>query len=371
MSHTGVSPHSSPARRAFGLLLVAGLAAPAGCGKRGAPLPPLPRGPLQPEQVTARQIGDRAVVALDVPEARGGKASQQPVRVELLRVAYSPGVEAQADPDAFRRRGQIVAQLDADPLVSGDRVSLEDPGVEQLGNGGSGWTLRYGVRVLDRKSRPSPLVVATDLVMVDPVDAVESLTAEPTADGMRLEWSPPRTAVDPVYNVYRAAAGEPWPEAPLNPEPLTAAAYLDDTVFTGESYVYAIRIVLETGLPYREGYPRRTREILAKDLFAPATPGGLVAVQEGQAVRLFWTPNPERDLDGYRIERSIDDGEWRQVGPPAIEQSSFLDGDVVPGQRLRYRIIALDRADPPNASAPTAPVGLELVREPATSGNDR
>ena len=38
----------------------------AGCGKRGSPRPPLPRGPDRPGKVVARQIGRRRVIIRDV-----------------------------------------------------------------------------------------------------------------------------------------------------------------------------------------------------------------------------------------------------------------------------------------------------------------
>ena len=89
--------------RSTGWLLALLLLATA-CGKKGSPLPPLPRGPFPPENVAARQIGDRVLVGFDVPVARGDKPAQQPVRAELVRVEYSPGLEPPVDADAFRRR---------------------------------------------------------------------------------------------------------------------------------------------------------------------------------------------------------------------------------------------------------------------------
>jgi len=89
-----------------------------------------------------------------------------------------------------------------------------------------------------------------------------------------------------------------------------------------------------------------------------------VAVQEGLAVRVFWDPNPERDLAVYRVERRLDDGEWTPTDPARVETPSFLDADVEIGQRVAYRIFALDRAQPPNISAPSAGVELEIVPEP-------
>jgi hypothetical protein len=348
------------------LALVAALAcALAACGKRGSPMPPLPRGPLAPEQVRARQIGSQAVVTFEVPGARGERPSQDPVRAELVRVTYPPGTQVSSDPDVFRRRGDVVDQVDGDPLESGTRARLEDADLT-LPASGNGETVRYAVRVRDRKGRPSPLVVAEDLVLLPPAPPPAGVRAMPTADGMRLEWTAPPDGPGGAYtfNVYRTEPGSPWPEQPLNSNPLAETGFLDPEVVTGERYAYTVRAVLEAQAPYREGAPSLPCEVLAEDRFPPAAPEGLVAVQEGLAVRLFWNPNAERDLVGYRVDRRAEDESWTRVGPARIEQSSFLDAGVRVGQRLAYRVTAVDRAEPPNESAPSAAVEIEVLAEP-------
>jgi hypothetical protein len=335
-----------------------------GCGKRGAPLPPLPRGPHAPGNVTARQIGRRALVGFDVPPPKGPKPSQQAVRAELLRVTYHPGLQPPADPDAFRRRGDLVGQVVSDPLEAETRLIVEDLQLAELPDGGVGWTLRYALRIRDRRGRSSPLVVSEDLELLPPGPAPQALAAEPTADGVRLVWQPAEGQGPLTYNVYRSHPDAPWPEAPLNTQPLAASEFLDPGVTTGESYVYTVRVSLAAGRPYREGQPGERREIVARDLFAPEAPEGLVAVQEGPAVRLFWDPNPERDLAGYRVLRRIDDGAWERVGPELIETPSFLDTGAQIGRRMGYRVLAVDRAAPPNASEPSEVVEIEPVSEP-------
>jgi hypothetical protein len=334
-----------------------------GCGKVGAPEPPLPRGPHPPTKVAARQIGQRAVVGFVVPEPRGSKAAQATVRAELLRVTYQPGFQPPTDPDAFRRRGDLVGQIEAEPLQAGTRLFLEDLRLAELPGGGRGYTLRYGVRIRDRRGRSSPLVVATDLVPQEPTPAPRQLTAEPTADGVHLAWTEPIEGVALTYNVYRASPEAAWPEDPRNPQPLTATEYLDREVTMGEQWIYTVRCALAPGPPYREGEPSETRAVTVYDRFAPTTPGGLVAVQEGSAVRLFWNPNPERDVAGYDVLRSTDGGTFESLGVPLIETPSFLDQDVAPGQLLAYRVVAVDRAEPPNRSEPSDVAELEIAAD--------
>jgi hypothetical protein len=361
----GVCPLRAGAVLALGLCVIPALE---GCGKRGSPRPPLPRGPSAPGEVAARQIGRRAFVAFDVPAAKGERPSQQPVRAQLVRVTYEPDFQPPADPDAFRRRGDVVGEIVADPLSAEGRLLLEDLRLHELPQHGVGYTLRYAVRVSDRRGRSSPLVVSPDLELLEPIAAPRDLVAEPTADGVRLRWSAPQGGGDATYNVYRTRPEEPWPDEPLNRQPLPATDYLDASVSTGERYAYTVRASLAAERPFREGDPSELREVLAEDRFPPIAPRGLVAVQEGPAVRLFWDPNPERDLAGYRVERQVEDGPWVEVGPGTTETPSFLDGGVEVGWRVAYRILALDRVDPPNISPPSSSVELRVVPEPVTPG---
>ncbi len=341
----------------------------AGCGKPGPPQPPEPRGPFPASGVTARQLGSTVVVAFEVPRPRGSRPAQQPARAELVRVEYAPGIQTTTDTDVFRRRGRTVAVVEAVPLVPGQRVRVADASLDGAGEPAlDGWTLRYGVRVLDARGRPSPLVVARDLVPVDPPPPPAGLRGEATADGIRLTWTPVAGVAAPRYNVYRWAPDRPVPEQPLNATPLAAAEFLDPGVETGSRYAYEVRTTLTAELPYRESAPSATAEVLAEDRFAPAAPTGLVAVQEGPAVRLFWDPNGERDLDGYRVYRSRPSGAWERVGPETVQQALFLDGDVRAGDAFRYRVTAVDRATPPNESEPSPAVELDIVADPAATG---
>jgi hypothetical protein len=356
------------ARRQATKLLALALLLACGCGKKGPPVPPQPRGPLPPRLVEARQIGSSAVVSFEVPRARGGKPAQLPVRAELIRIDYAPGLEAPADPDAFRRRGELVGTLEGDPLEQGTVRRLADESVEQLAEAGVGRRLRYGIRVRDLKRRSSPLVVAEDLVLLPSVSGPRNLNAEPTADGIRLTWEPPTPEGQYRYNVYRSAPQGPEPLTPLNPAALQAPAFLDSEQVPGERYAYVVRTVLAEGRPYREGESSETLVVLSIDRFAPEPPTGLVAVQEGPAVRLFWNPSGERDLAGYRVLRRVTGGAFERVGPDLVGKPNYLDTEIEAGQHLAYRITAVDRADPPNESEPSITVDLVVLEEPTAPG---
>ena len=330
------------------------------CGKVGPLRPPAPRGPQAPVDVEARQIGAAVEVAFTVPQPTGSQASQEVAQTQILRVDYPRGVTPAVDPEAFRLRGQVVVEVDAG--LPGTRLVVADPTVGQLSDGGVGWTLRYGVRVRDRRDRPSTLVVARDLAVVAAVGPPSKLTAQASADGVRLAWEPPEGAADATYNIYRGPAEGLLDEKPLNLKPLATPGYLDADVRVGATYRYVVRSVAAEGPPFRESVSSAPAIVDASDRFAPAAPAGLVAVQEGAAVRLLWNPNAEKDLDGYFVYRKLG-GDWARQGE-ILGQPSYLDPDVKPGDVVRYRVTAVDRASPPNESEPSAEVELQVAADP-------
>jgi hypothetical protein len=312
-------------------------------------------------------MGERAVVVFTVPRARGEKESQQPALAELVRVEFPPGPTPPTDPAVFRLRGVVVATREGDPLQPDSRLAIEDTSIAALKDRGVGWTLRYGVRVRDRRGRPSPLVVAPDLVPVTPRAAPTGLAAEATGDGVRLSWTAPTDAPTSKYDVYRAVGDAPFPDLPLQTD-LTATEYLDAAVVNGTTYRYVVRTIAADAAPPRESESSEEARIVAEDRFAPARPVGLVAVQEGRTVRLFWNPAPEKDVLGYRLYRKVGDSEWQRYGPDPILEPTFVDGDVHSGDRIAYRATALDRATPPNESEPSEDVTVLVVEDPGTSG---
>ena len=228
-------------------------------------------------------------------------------------MAYPPGLEATRDADAFRRRGVVVARTES--VTPGKRQPIADEHLGELEDGYPGWTVRYAVRLADRRGRTSPLAAAPDLALLTSVPPPSDLSAEPTADGIRLQWSAAPEGTPQRYNLYRATGGEPFPERPIISEPVEASTWLDAAP---EELAIVTRCEsFAPGTPWRESAGSPVIEVVAEDLFAPTAPQGLVAVQEGSLVRLFWNPGPERDLAGYRVSRrTLDQGDWQSVVRP-------------------------------------------------------
>jgi hypothetical protein len=308
-----------------------------------------------------RQTGQQIQIAFTRPLPRGSRPSQVPAIAELLRVAYGAGQAANLDAAAFARRSEVVARLSISAEEEGARLNLVDSEWPGGGVNPEGWTLRYGIRVRDVRGRPSPLVLANDLLVVPELGVPGGLAARATADGISLNWQPPAAGTGSLYHVYRKTREECcWPESPIHVGVLESAEYLDRGVSTGEVYRYTVRTAHDAEMPMRESKSSESIEVLARDLFPPARPEGLVAVQEGRGVRLFWDPSEARDLAGYRLFRRIDETEWQTVGEELLSRALFLDSTIEVGQTVEYRVSAVDRAEPPNESPFSESVKLEI-----------
>jgi len=289
---------------------------------------------------------------------------QQPLSALLYRVVYAPGIKAPTDPEVFLRRGKLVGNIDIDERNPGDRAQLIDLQTAELEQGAREASVRYGIRLKDFKGRLSLLVLAPDLVPLESVASPLGLSAELTAVGVQLAWDRVEARKDALYNIYRSATDEPQSEIPVNPVGTEDTAYLDRGVRFGGEQEYCVRVILQPGKPRREGARSPCVTLAIVDRFPPAKPVGLIAVQEGLAVRLFWNPNAEKDLGGYRVERRRGDEDWVQIGEGLQQQPTYLDDDVTLGFQYYYRVVAVDQAEPPNTSLVSETVPTEILAEP-------
>jgi hypothetical protein len=90
------------------------------------------------------------------------------------------------------------------------------------------------------------------------------------------------------------------------------------------------------------------------DIFPPAPPKNLQAVGSAGVVNLIWDANTEPDLAGYRVLRGEAPGDTLQpLTPEPIKETRYQDRAITAGVIYVYAIVAVDRATPPNTSAPS------------------
>jgi len=103
-----------------------------------------------------------------------------------------------------------------------------------------------------------------------------------------------------------------------------------------------------------ESAPSEPICVTPKDTFPPAAPKGLAAVSGSGAINLIWDANTDADLGGYLVLRAEAPGDTLQpLTPQPIRETRYRDTTVTAGVRYVYAVIAVDRAAPPNRSAPS------------------
>jgi len=67
----------------------------------------------------------------------------------------------------------------------------------------------------------------------------------------------------------------------------------------------------------------------------------------------------------------VDGDEWAKVAEGEVTQPTWVDRQVRPGDRVAYRVTAVDRADPPNEGEPSDAVEILVADDPeARRGDD-
>ena len=301
-----------------------------GCGYVGDPLPPALNIPQRIEDLRAVQVGDRIVVEFTLPL----------LTTEGLPLTH-PGpadVRIGVAPPPFEVRTWADAAKQVSTTQVGTRaVRMEIPVREWLGT-----EVIIGVRSRnrDRFSDWSNLVA---LNVVPPLAVPVDLRAESHPQGARIAWRSPDSRPNLLFHVYRT---EPKGQERLVGSAVDKTEFVDAQATFGKAYQYRVQAVLDKSLSEFAG----PVEVTPRDEFAPAVPAGVISVVGVSAVELTWQRSPDADLKGYRIYRG-EAGADLSVHVDLVNSPSFRDRQVMSGQKYRYAISAVDRADNESAKS--------------------
>jgi hypothetical protein len=211
----------------------------------------------------------------------------------------------------------------------------------------------YTVRGVTRSGRPGPPSARVELPLIDPPAEPSSPQATATETSIVVTWSHQATPAGPIsYNIYKVGSSDP-----INGAPVAEAKYERAGVTFGTEECFAVRAVQKIGAVSLESGPSTPVCLTPRDTFAPAAPKGLSIVAATGTMNLGWDANTEPDLAGYLILRGEAPGDTLQPLTPApITATSYEDKTVKPGVRYVYAIVAVDKASPPNRSAPSTRV---------------
>ncbi len=72
---------------------------------------------------------------------------------------------------------------------------------------------------------------------------------------------------------------------------------------------------------------------------------------------MIWAPNPEDDVAGYNVYRSIEPGKnYEKVNKEIIHETTFTDPGIQMQQKYYYVVTAVDNAPVPNESPHSAEI---------------
>ncbi len=384
-------PQTNLSKSLFLLVALAGpLTLATGCGKKGEPQAPLPRGPRAVTDLSVEQEGGEAVLTFSYPDRLlSGQPLTDLESIEIYRVinpspaltsprpaAAAGGPRTDEAPGSAARKAAAAVRLaeqaflrDAQrvfvlPVASlaqhtrGATIVYRDGLGPLLKDGKLPQALAYAVVSARRGGQKSPLsnivVLAPDVPPGPPV----ILALTPEEGRVCLEWLAPAADMlgKPVgvggYFVYRRALPEEEYENALNSKPLTGTAYVDGGAPYGR-LVYTVRAILPNK-PKVEGAPAEEAAVDYRDVFPPPPPSHLDALPEAGLVRLVWDPVAAPDLVGYVVFRAEDNGQPERLNAEPLKESFTTDTTAKPGHRYHYTVRAVDRAGNVGAPSPEA-----------------
>lgn len=353
------------------LRLLAVLAVPVvlvGCGKQGAPQPPLRAVPATTQDLSVIQQGPRLLLSFGYPQVTpAGTALEGITAVEIYQTSRQATSEGKATPMDARQFGpaaKLLQRLEGADLTSateGARINVFLPLPETPAATAptpatpppAPPAQYFAVRTFGKEGDKSDFSNVAAVVPKAPPAAPERVNVTSRADGVFVEWSPVEGATA-GYNIYRRDSKERAYTRPVHTAGAQDRSWLDNTARFGQSYIYTVTALAGPD-PTVESGIAADHEVIYQDRFPPPPPVDLVALAEAGRVRLVWQPSEAEDIAGYAVYRRVgENGTFERVTAQPVESAEYVDTAVRAGQAYTYRVTAVDQAG--NESAPGSEV---------------
>ncbi len=334
----------------FFLLLV--LFTSLNCGKRKPPQPPKEK-ISQRMEIFGSQRGNIVTISWKLPTQNADDKSVLNInRADIYRLAEPLNNSLTLSEEEFASRSILISSIlisKADFLRN--QVNFNDT----LEFAGQNIRLRYAVRFVNAAGQKASfsnflLIEPTAKVSLNPV-----LTGVKVAEeAIEILWQAPKENVDgsqPVnllgYNIYRISSNFDS-YLKINNEPVTQTFFIDRKFEFEKNYKYFVRAVsLGINSEFIESLDSNTISVMTKDTFAPSAPSGITIAAAPKNLSLFFALNPEKDVVGYRIYRTVDSSQplskWVLLTKTLLNSNTFQDVSVESGATYYYYVVAVDR----------------------------
>jgi hypothetical protein len=332
-----------------------------GCGKQGAPAPPLRAVPAATQDLAVVQQGPRLLLSFSYPQVTPAGMALEGISAVEIWTASRPAPEGKPGPldprelNAAAKLSQKLEGADLAAATDGGRINVLLP-LPEAPAGAVPQAWYFAVRTVGKNGDRSDLSNVAALVPKAPPPAPERVTVTARGDGVLVEWSGVEGATG--YNVYRRSAQERAHGRPIHTAGPQERSWLDATARFGQSYIYTVTAVSQQE-PVVESAIASEHEVRYQDRFPPPPPADLVALAEAGRVRLVWQPSEADDLAGYLVyRRAGDGGAFERLTERPVESAEYVDTSVRGGQSYVYRVTAVDQTG--NESAPGSEVRADV-----------
>jgi predicted small lipoprotein YifL len=344
-----------------------------GCGRKGPPVLPRLAAPEPVANLTAAPQANTIVLTWSRPARHEDGTPLRGVpdfslfrRVSPVTTPGAPAPDGGRSLEGFILLATVRGEAPENARVAGPLYAFRD----DEGGRGLPFGQRYAYRVVarDRRgypSQPSNLALVDLLIPPTPPEGLNAVAGEGRVD---LRWTAPTTRVDgtplgPVrgYNVYRSEQAGVFPEAPINPQPVTEPRYNDGGAANDRTYFYVVRVVENETPPWWESGNSTRVAATPRDITPPAPPRNLQAAATRAEVSLIWDRNDEPDLLGYHVYRSeVSRTAYRRLTAEPIRATTLVDRAVARDATYYYVISAVDTAAAPNESSFSDEVAIRI-----------
>lgn len=336
----------------------------AACGKRRPPQPPVERVPQRTEELTGAQRGNQITLAWPAPRRNASDSSVQSIRrVDVYRLAEQTNAPLPLTEEEFAARATLIGSVDYEAIrdSAGNTLTYTDT----LELAGVPTRLRYAVRYVNASNQRASF---SNFLLIEPAARLaqppSNLAVQESETALNLSWNAPAANIDgstPVnllgYNLYRIAQGANAPTAaPVNNALINGTSYADKSFRFGLVYTYFVRSVsLGTGGQQVESLDSNTVSVTPQDIYPPTAPTSITIAAAPARLSLFFPANPELDVVGYNVYRSLDPllpkDRWTKLNGELLTRTTFQDDRVESNRKYYYYLTAVDNAG--NISAPS------------------
>ena len=349
-------------------LLLPGTMVVANCGKRRPPLPPIERVQQRTELLSGVQRGNQVILSWPAPRRNASDGSVQSIRrIDVYRLAEKPRAPLGLTEEEFAARSTLIGSVTYDEIKNATDVLTYADTLELAGEPAR---LRYAVRYVNASGQRAAF---SNFLLLEPAARIAqpptmiTTGKEVGEDAITISWQPPAANIDgstPVnllgYNVYRVEQSEDLnSQTPINDSLVSETQYRDKNFKFGDSYRYVVRSVsLGTEGAQVESLNSNSISVSPRDVFPPSAPASITVAAAPGRLSIFFPANPEGDIAGYNIYRSIDPDlpkdKWNKLSPALLTRTTFQDEKVESGKRYYYYLTAVDQAG--NVSPPSEAV---------------